>query len=140
MTADYSPGQRLEHANQMIQVIAAHGRRFFFSTHHQSHARVVLDSRGRFWWVDDYTGKRIYTHSAAVRLAFVSGLGALEPLLLTCLLLVAMAAAGAAAAPTPGLLAAIWAGITVTIATAYILGRRGRASHKQEGRSIQAPH
>lgn len=67
---------------------------------------------------------------AAGRLALVSGIGAVVPLLLTWLLLGVMAAAGAAAPPTPGILAAIWAGITFTMATAYLLARCSRATVK----------
>ncbi|MNV86395.1 hypothetical protein D3C71_1804260 [compost metagenome] len=54
--------ERVEHANALIQVIAAHGRRFFYRGESGRVARVELDPRGRVWWVDDYTGKRIYTH------------------------------------------------------------------------------
>jgi len=62
MTAPLSPSQRLDQANELIQVIASHGRRFFYSTQKQRYARVELDPRGRVWWVDDYSGQRIYTH------------------------------------------------------------------------------
>lgn len=62
MTAAHSASQRLDHANELVRVIAAHGRRFFYSAQRERCARVELDPRGRVWWVDDYTGKRIYTH------------------------------------------------------------------------------
>lgn len=62
MTEPYSLAQRLDHANRLIEVIAAHGRRFFYSAKHGRHARVEVDRRGHVWWVDDYTGRRIYTH------------------------------------------------------------------------------
>lgn len=47
-------------ANQLIQVIASHGRRFF---HHKNLvSRLELDRRGRVWLIDKYTSAHIYTH------------------------------------------------------------------------------
>lgn len=54
--------QRLEHANELIKIIAAHGRRFFFSDHTGRTAEILIGPRGRVWFVDEYTGKIIYTH------------------------------------------------------------------------------
>ncbi|WP_263147774.1 hypothetical protein [Pseudomonas sp. RIT-PI-AD] len=54
--------QRAEHVNQAIRIIANHGNRFFFNDKHQRYARVEVDDRGRVWFVDDYSNKRIYTH------------------------------------------------------------------------------
>ncbi len=54
--------QRAEQVNQAIRIIADHGRRFFFSASHQRYASMEVDERGRVWFVDDYSGKRIYTH------------------------------------------------------------------------------
>lgn len=54
--------QRLAHANELIKIIAAHGRRFFFSEHTGRTAEIFIGSRGRVWFVDEYTGKIIYTH------------------------------------------------------------------------------
>ncbi len=54
--------QRLEHANELIQVIAQHGRRFFYNVTRNATARFELDHRGRVWFIDDYSGTRIYTH------------------------------------------------------------------------------
>jgi len=52
--------ERLVIANQLIDVIASHGRRFF---HHNGRvSRFELDHRGRVWFVDKYTNSRIYTH------------------------------------------------------------------------------
>ncbi|WP_345815328.1 hypothetical protein AAGS40_23415 [Paraburkholderia sp. PREW-6R] len=53
---------RVVHANQLIQVIAAHGRRFFYCKSQDTYARIELDARGRVWFVDDYTQQRFYTH------------------------------------------------------------------------------
>ncbi|WP_446903034.1 hypothetical protein [Burkholderia sp. YIM B11467] len=55
--------ERVEHANQLIQVIGAHGRRFFYNTQHDRYARIEVDARGKIWFVDDYTQKRVYTHN-----------------------------------------------------------------------------
>lgn len=54
--------ERLEHANQLIQIIAAHGRRFFFSLSSGRTAQLLIDQRGRVWFQDDSTGKLIFTH------------------------------------------------------------------------------
>ncbi len=54
--------QRVVHANALIQAIAAHGRRFFYCVQQDRSARIEVDQRGRVWWIDDYTGKRIFTH------------------------------------------------------------------------------
>lgn len=51
---------RLAEANEFIAVIAAHGRRFF---HHKGVvAYFELDDRGKIWFHNEWTGKRIYTH------------------------------------------------------------------------------
>ncbi|AMO77536.1 hypothetical protein [Pseudomonas citronellolis] len=54
--------QRTEHVNQAIRIIADHGRRFFFNQAQQRYACMQVDERGRIWFIDDYSGKRIYTH------------------------------------------------------------------------------
>lgn len=54
--------QRVEHANQLIDVIATHGRRFFYRQESGRVARLELDARGRVWLIDEYSGARIYTH------------------------------------------------------------------------------
>ncbi len=54
--------QRLENVNQFIVEIGQRGRRFFYNEKFDRYARLELDSRGRVWFVDDYTGERIYTH------------------------------------------------------------------------------
>lgn len=57
---------RLNHANQLVQVIAKHGRRFFYSAEKNRTAEFKLDERGRVWFVDDYTGKTIFTHQCGL--------------------------------------------------------------------------
>lgn len=54
--------ERVDHANALIVVIAKHGRRFFWNEANKRHASISLDERGRIWFIDDYTGKPIYTH------------------------------------------------------------------------------
>ncbi len=54
--------QRCEQVNQAIKIIADHGRRFFWCDTTQRYARMEVDKRGKVWFVDDYSGKRIYTH------------------------------------------------------------------------------
>jgi hypothetical protein len=54
--------QRLGHANELIKIIAAHGRRFFFSQTTGRTAELFIGPRGRIWLADEYTGKLIYTH------------------------------------------------------------------------------
>jgi len=52
--------------NQAIRIIADHGRRFFYSDSQDRYASIEVDYRGRIWWIDDYSGKRIYTHKAGL--------------------------------------------------------------------------
>ena len=54
--------ERTEHANALIKIISQHGRRFFWNEKAQRVASFELDGRGRVWFIDDYNGKRIYTH------------------------------------------------------------------------------
>lgn len=51
---------RLAKANALIQVMGDCGRGFF--RHKDRYARIEVDARGRAWWIDDYTEKRIYMH------------------------------------------------------------------------------
>lgn len=54
--------QRVEHVNQAIRIIADHGRRFFFNQLADRYARMEVDQRGKVWFVDDYSARRIFTH------------------------------------------------------------------------------
>ncbi|WP_223511127.1 hypothetical protein [Pseudomonas sp. GL-B-19] len=54
--------QRAEQVNQVIRIIADHGRRFFYSQAVNHYASMEVDQRGKVWFIDDYTGKRIFTH------------------------------------------------------------------------------
>lgn len=52
--------ERLKAVNEMLEVIASCGRKFFADKGQTS--RMEVDTRGRVWFVDSYSGKRIYTH------------------------------------------------------------------------------
>jgi hypothetical protein len=54
--------QRADQVNQAIRIIADHGRRFFYSQTVNRYASMEVDNRGKVWFIDDYTGKRIFTH------------------------------------------------------------------------------
>ncbi|ELI8400329.1 TPA: hypothetical protein ACQWNA_003802 [Yersinia enterocolitica] len=62
VSSESTKQQRLDHANQLIRIIAAHGRRFFFDTRTERVAHLELNNTGRVFLIDEYTGKRIYTH------------------------------------------------------------------------------
>lgn len=56
--------KRLEAANELLLAIAVRGRNFFSVM--REGRRIIsyleLDRRGRVWFVDKWTGKRVYTH------------------------------------------------------------------------------
>lgn len=56
--------ERLKAANEFIQAIGDCGRRFFWSATNARYARMEFDARGRLWWIDDYSEKRIYMHTS----------------------------------------------------------------------------
>lgn len=53
--------ERVEHANQLIQIIGSHGRRFFYHAPANRFARLELRN-GRVYFVDEYSERAIYTH------------------------------------------------------------------------------
>lgn len=57
--------QRADQVNQVIRIIADHGRRFFYNAEKQSYASMHVDRFGKIWFVDDYTGKAILTQKTA---------------------------------------------------------------------------
>lgn len=57
--------KRCEQVNQAIQIIADNGRRFFYNQAANRYASMEVDARGKVWFVDDYSGKRIFTHETA---------------------------------------------------------------------------
>lgn len=50
---------RMDSANRLLQVIAHHGRRFFYSDVKARYASFDLDDKGQLWFTDDYSGKRL---------------------------------------------------------------------------------
>jgi hypothetical protein len=52
--------ERLEKANEFINTIGSCGRRFF--NHNGEVSRLEVDARGRVWFIDSYSKKRVYTH------------------------------------------------------------------------------
>ncbi|MGF6125152.1 hypothetical protein QF019_000341 [Pseudomonas frederiksbergensis] len=54
--------KRVEHVNHVIRIIAVHSRRFFYSQAVNRYASMEVDHRGKIWFIDDYSGKRIFTH------------------------------------------------------------------------------
>ncbi|CRL47620.1 hypothetical protein PSHI_06470 [Pseudomonas sp. URMO17WK12:I11] len=54
--------QRVEHVNQAIRIIGAHGRRSFFNQVADHYASMEVDQRGKVWFIDDYSARRIFTH------------------------------------------------------------------------------
>lgn len=70
--------KRLEQINQMIKEIADCGRHFFLGKN--GYAKMEVDQRGRVWFIDDYTAKRIYTHHKGRWSGFFSHGGTLKAL------------------------------------------------------------
>src|SRR5574337_318330 len=54
--------ERLQHANDLIKLIAAEGRRFFYCQTTDRTAHLLL-RHGHVYFVDDYSGKEIYCSS-----------------------------------------------------------------------------
>lgn len=58
--------QRVEICNAILKICASHGRRFFSQDADQPRmtnpriSEFSLDDRGRIWFTDRYSGKRIY--------------------------------------------------------------------------------
>jgi len=72
--------QRLDNANQLIQLIASTGRRFF---HHKNiTSRLLLDYQGRIIFHDAHSGRHIYTHYEGTWRGFTQG-GTLRNLIIT---------------------------------------------------------
>lgn len=49
--------------HQVIRIIADQGRRFFYSQAVNRYASMEIDPRGKVWLIDNYSGKRIFTHN-----------------------------------------------------------------------------
>lgn len=57
---DSVQNERVEHANELIRLIASCGREFFRKG--ETVAHLEIDKHGKVWFVDDYSRCRIYTH------------------------------------------------------------------------------
>lgn len=57
--------ERCKKANQIIQAISEHGRRFFYSERNNQVAKLTVDERGLIYFYDEYytNGERCYTHT-----------------------------------------------------------------------------
>jgi hypothetical protein len=51
---------RYKEANEVIAIIAAHGRRFLYSQVNDRTAKFGLDGVNQIWYVDDFTGMKIF--------------------------------------------------------------------------------
>lgn len=72
--------ERLKAVNELIQVIASCGRNFFSYNSDRGNkvdnpfiSFMEVDQRGRVWFTDYYTQKRIYTHYSGRWNGFSSG-------------------------------------------------------------------
>lgn len=55
--------KRLEECNFLIEQIAAHGRKFFnYKEHTGRISKLEIGFQQRVYFIDGYTGERIYTH------------------------------------------------------------------------------
>ena len=52
--------ERLAHVNALTKSISSYGRRFFYNERIDYVAYMTMDERGKLWWHDDYSLKRIY--------------------------------------------------------------------------------
>lgn len=62
---------RVDHINQLINLIATHGRNFF--SHKGTIANMEKDKNGKIWFVDYYTRRRIYVAYQGKWSGFTSG-------------------------------------------------------------------
>jgi hypothetical protein len=72
--------ERCERANELLRVIASCGRRFFSQDEDRLQrmenpqiSRLEVDDRGRVWFTDKYTQKRIYLHYEYWKRGFSDG-------------------------------------------------------------------
>lgn len=64
---------RVKQANKVIELIASKGRRFFYSEAHKRLSRFGLDKYGQIFYVDHYTGMKIYPFAEGYWPGFTSG-------------------------------------------------------------------
>jgi hypothetical protein len=63
--------QRLLIANGLLEIIGQHGRRFFY--HKGIISRLESDQRGRIYFIDSYTNKKVYLHTGSRWRGFTGG-------------------------------------------------------------------
>lgn len=63
--------KRLESANEFIKTIGSHGHHFF--NYKGEFSSLEIDSRGRVWFIDSYSKKRVYTHYSHRWRGFTNG-------------------------------------------------------------------
>ena len=54
--------QRTNQVNHVIRIIGNHGRRFFFNQKTNCYACMEVDQRGKIWFIDDFSSRRIFIH------------------------------------------------------------------------------
>lgn len=64
---------RYKEANKVIEIVASHGRRFFWSPIHERLARFGLDRYGQIWYVDEHTGMKVHPFGDGCWPGFVHG-------------------------------------------------------------------
>ncbi|MCE2029263.1 hypothetical protein [Sessilibacter corallicola] len=72
--------ERLEKANEFIEVVSGCGRRFFYNN--GVIAKFVLSEHGRVFLVDEWTQKKVYTHIDNQEWKNFSGGGTLKGLII----------------------------------------------------------
>lgn len=54
--------QRAQRANDLLETIASCGRKFFAYPDQHGISRFEVDAHNRIWFIDGYTGMRLYLH------------------------------------------------------------------------------
>jgi hypothetical protein len=69
--------ERIDHANELIKLIASHGRNFFLHVDRETkisrYARFEFNSGNRLWFIDDYTQSYVYPYDTQFSYAFNKG-------------------------------------------------------------------
>ncbi|RDL44321.1 hypothetical protein DN730_07910 [Marinomonas piezotolerans] len=73
------PSERVDHANELIKLIAIYGREFL--SHEGTIAHIELGKGGKVFYVDAYTRRRVYTNREHVRWSGFSEGGTMQSLI-----------------------------------------------------------
>lgn len=65
--------ERCQQANKVIAIVARHGWRFFHSAIHERNARFGFDKHWQLWYLDEYTGMKIYPFEKGRWIGFTNG-------------------------------------------------------------------